>query len=172
MDRNETDNQTLKLRAAQAADSELIWEWVNDPATRAVSFSTEPIPWEHHSRWFSEKLLDPCCLFFIILSPDDSPIGQIRYDTIGKEAVVSVSLAAAERGKGYGRQAIQLASQQVFDMTAVEIIHAYIKPDNLSSIRAFTRAGFLDLGLTEVRGNLAKNYTLQRKTHDGQLSTL
>ena len=156
--------QMVKLRAVRAEDSELIWQWANDPATRSASFSSEPIPWESHCKWFVAKLLDPGCLFFIILSPDDIPIGQIRYELAGREAVISVSLAVDQRSKGYGSQAIQLASEGIFSRTEVAIIHAYIKPGNLSSIQAFTRAGFLDSGVVEVRGNLVRKYSMQRNT--------
>jgi len=163
MDLNQTTSRVLKLRFVKAEDCSMIWEWANDPTIRSVSFSSEPIPWESHSKWFSAKLLDPNCLFFMVLGLNDIPIGQIRYEVDGNEAVVSVSLAPGQRGKGYGGQVIQLASQKVFDSTHVELIHAYIKPDNLSSIRAFTRAGFSDSGLVEVRRNLARDYIIQRK---------
>jgi RimJ/RimL family protein N-acetyltransferase len=80
--------------------------------------------------------------------------------------VISVSLAVDQRGKGYGSQAIQLASEDILSRTKVASIHAYIKPGNLSSIQAFTRAGFLDSGAVEVRGNLARKYTMQRSTQN------
>jgi RimJ/RimL family protein N-acetyltransferase len=156
-------DRILKLRLVQAGDCSMIWEWANDPTIRSVSFSSEPIPWESHSKWFFAKLLDPNCLFFMVLGPNDIPIGQIRYEVDGNEAVVSVSLAPGQRGKGYGSQVIQSASQKVFDSTHVELIHAYVKPNNLSSIRAFTSAGFSDSGLVEVRRNLARDYIIQRK---------
>lgn len=152
----------IKLRPVEFTDSKTIWEWANEPTTRSVSFSPEPIPWEQHSRWFSEKLLDPHCLFFMVLGADDMPIGQVRYDTDGNEAVISVGLAADHRGQGYGSQAIQLASRHVFARTAIEAIHAYIKPDNSSSIRAFTRAGFIDCASIEVHGTVARHYILRR----------
>jgi RimJ/RimL family protein N-acetyltransferase len=163
MDLDSTTGLVLKLRFVNAEDCKRIWEWANDPTIRSVSFSSEPIPWENHCRWFSAKLLDPNCLFFIALSPGNIPIGQIRYEVNGKEAVVSVSLAPDQRGKGYGSHVIQLASQNLFSSTSVELIHAYIKPDNLSSIRAFARAGFSDSGFVEVRGSLALDYIMRRK---------
>ncbi len=174
MNLDQASSQVLKLRFVIAEDCKMIWEWANDPAIRSVSFSTEPISWENHSKWFSAKLLDPDCLFFIVLGSDDIPIGQIRYEVGGNEAVVSVSVAPGERGKGYGSQIIQSASQKVFESTPIVLIHAYIKPDNLSSIRAFTRAGFSYSGLVEVRGNLAQDYIMQRKVEkdDKKLSTL
>jgi RimJ/RimL family protein N-acetyltransferase len=174
MNFNKTSNPPLTLRPVTVDDCKMIWEWANDPTIRSVSFSSEPIPWERHSQWFQSKLIDANCLFFIALDADGIPIGQIRYELQGTEAVVSVSLAAGQRGKGYGAHIIQSASQQVFESTSVRLIHAYIKPDNLSSIRAFTRAGFSDFGPVDVNGNIARDYRIQRKSenNESKLSTL
>lgn len=172
MDFDDANRRTLRFRDASIEDSRMIWEWANDPATRLASFSSESIPWEQHRNWFTAKLVDPCCLFFIVLSPDDLPIGQIRFQLDGKEAVISVSMDASQRGKGYGSQAVRAVSESVFATTAVEIIHAYIKPENLFSIRAFTKAGFQEVGFAEIQGNLARDYTLKRDVYGTQLSAL
>jgi RimJ/RimL family protein N-acetyltransferase len=161
MNLNQRSGQVLKLRSVRAEDCKLLWEWANDPTIRLVSFSSESISWESHVKWFSAKLHDPNCLFFVALDLDDIPIGQIRYEINGDEATVSVSLAPDQRGKGYGSQIIQFASHKVFESTPVKLIHAYIKPDNLSSIRAFKRAGFVYSKTVDVRGNPAEDYIIQ-----------
>lgn len=143
-------------------DCQLIWEWANDPVTRAVSFSSEPILWEGHVPWFSAKLADSNCMFFMVLDAHDLPIGQIRLEVDESEATISVALAPSQRGKGYGARIIQLASQKVFDRMQIEIIHAYIKPDNTASIRAFAKAGFSKAGIITVHGNQALDFVLLR----------
>ena len=154
----------LRLRLVQAEDCRMIWEWANDPTTRAVSFTTESISWESHVRWFSAKLSDPNCLFFVALDSNDVPIGQVRFAMDGPEAVISVSLAFDQRGKGYGSQIIRKATQRVFASTAVRLIHAYIRPENIQSIQAFIRAGFLDNGLIAMHKVPARDYTIQRES--------
>lgn len=156
------NHNKLALRPVQADDCHLIWEWVNDPATRANSFSTAPIPWERHRNWFMTKLADPQSRFYLALDSVAAPIGQIRYQIEGQTAVVSVSLAPNQRGRGYSDQIIQLASQQIFENTAVKLIHAYIKPDNVASIRAFTKAGFVSGGTTEMEGHSALHFVLRK----------
>jgi spore coat polysaccharide biosynthesis predicted glycosyltransferase SpsG len=52
------NEDTLSLRPANADDARLIWEWASDPTVRAVSFTSVPIPWETHVRWFDSKLSD------------------------------------------------------------------------------------------------------------------
>ena len=63
-------------------------------------FSSEPIPWEQHQHWFDNKLNDPGCVFFIALDVEGAPIGQMRFDVDGEEAVISVSLAEQFHGLG------------------------------------------------------------------------
>ena len=45
------DNQTfgeINLRLAVVDDVFLLWQWANDPMTRANSFNTEAISWNVH----------------------------------------------------------------------------------------------------------------------------
>ena len=49
--------------------------------------------------------------------------------------------------------------------TNVNIIHAYIKQDNITSIRAFAKVGFINAGMAEVHGCPALHYVL-RETQD------
>jgi len=156
------EGHELTLRPVQASDSRLIWEWANDPTTRALSFSSEPIPWEQHVAWFTARLADHQCRFYIVLDANAVPVGQIRYQMEGEDAIVSVNLAPDQRGRGYGSQVIRLGSQIVFASTAVNLIHAYVKPDNLASIRAFTKAGFANKGTVEVQGIQALHFVLRK----------
>jgi UDP-2,4-diacetamido-2,4,6-trideoxy-beta-L-altropyranose hydrolase len=155
-------NRELTLRSAQSGDCRLIWEWANDPLTRAVSFSSEPIFWQGHVKWFTARLADPNCLFYVALDAAKMPVGQIRYQIQGQEAVVSVSVSPGCRGRGYGSQIIRLASQKVFESTAVNLIHAYVKSDNVASVHSFSKAGFVNQGLAEIRGHSALHLVLQK----------
>lgn len=159
-------DRILKLRFVQAEDCGTIWEWANDPTTRAASFTKEFISWDSHVKWFSAKLSDPNCLFLIALDSDNVPVGQARFAIDGHEAVISVSLARNQRGKGYGSQLIHRAIQILFDNASVRLIHAYIKPDNIRSTRAFIRAGFIDHGLITMHGVSARDYIIRRESNN------
>lgn len=147
--------ESFRLRKVRQGDCELIWEWANDPETRALSFSSEVISWEQHVQWFESKLNDPRCIYFIAVDDKEGPIGQVRYDIVDREAVISVSIAVSLRGKGYGSTAIRLASQRFLKNSDVELIRAYIKPENASSKRAFLKAGFQEVGLSMVKESKA-----------------
>lgn len=153
----------LALRQVRDDDCRLLWEWADDPTVRAVSFSSESIPWERHVEWFQSKLEAPHCLFYIAVDDEGTPVGQARYDISGNEAVISISIAKEFRGRGYGSEIIQTASEQVFNVSSVGIIHAYIKQANEASTRAFSKAGFRDAGTTTIHGHRAAHPVLKRE---------
>jgi UDP-2,4-diacetamido-2,4,6-trideoxy-beta-L-altropyranose hydrolase len=156
----------LKLRRAVEADGRLLWEWANEPGARAVSFSPESIAWETHAGWFNSKLNDPRCFLFVAENDEGEPVGQVRFDIDSSEAVISVSVDARSRGGGVGGELIRLGSRALFDAAPVALIHAYVKPDNRASVRAFEGAGYRRAGSVEVRGHEALDLVLQKGDGD------
>ena len=156
------EDRSLRLRPVREDDCRLLWEWANDPEARAVSFSSEPIAWEQHVEWFESKLKDPRCIFYIAMNSDGLPIGQVRYDLDGNEAVISISIDQRFRGKGYGSTIIWLASQKLFEVSDVTVIHAYVRQSNPASARAFVKAGFRNMGMRRIREHQAIHLVLQK----------
>ncbi|MBD2201233.1 UDP-2,4-diacetamido-2,4,6-trideoxy-beta-L-altropyranose hydrolase [Calothrix sp. FACHB-1219] len=140
----------LKLRWACQEDCRLLWEWSNDPEVRAVSFSTEPIPWEDHVQWFQSRLNSPNYIFYIGVDRNDIPIGQIRYELQVHEAIISINIDKKFRYQGYGCHLINLGCEKIFSESQVKIIHAYVKPYNTSSIKAFSQSGFKNIGNSKL----------------------
>jgi UDP-2,4-diacetamido-2,4,6-trideoxy-beta-L-altropyranose hydrolase len=141
----------LRLRKARENDCRLLWEWRNDPAVRAVSFFSEPIPWKNHIEWFRSKLNDPGCILYIATNSDGIPIGQIRYEIKGREAIVSISIEKNSRGKSYGSTLLELSAHEVFGTSQITTIHAYVKEKNESSIRVFEKAGYRHIGAAKIK---------------------
>lgn len=147
--------QTLALRRASESDCALLWEWVNDPDVRASAFRSEVIPYEKHRQWFSAKLGDSLCFQFIALDIHNTPIGQVRFDVKNGEAEVDVSIARNQRGKGYSSSLIRKSVQELQRMTTTHTVHAFVKPENETSLNAFQRTGFTRLSLEMVKGHHA-----------------
>lgn len=133
------------LRRATGDDCRLLFEWANDPEARASSFSTKPIAWDEHEAWFRARVASPDHRLYIAMD-GARPAGYVRYQLDGPRAVVSVSLARAYRGRGYGSRIIAAGSDELFATTGVTRIDAYVKPENVASLRAFRSAGFADAG--------------------------
>jgi len=145
----------LNLRAATSEDARLIFDWANDPAVRAVSFSSEPIAWENHLTWFTAKLGDANYRIWVAEDKAGTPVGQVRFQIDGDAATVSISLDAGHRGKNRGSLLIWTACRKLFTESAISHVLAYIKPDNNASVRAFEKAGFQGWDEATVKGSSA-----------------
>jgi RimJ/RimL family protein N-acetyltransferase len=154
----------LSLRPAVEGDCALLFEWANDPETRRNSFSAERIRWPEHREWFARLLGEPDRWLYLLMAPGDEPIGQVRFERLGeREAEVSMSLAAAWRGRGLASDAIRLATDRAMRDAGLELIHAHVKPANAPSLRAFLRAGYAEHGAIEHRGHEAVHLTAGRR---------
>ncbi|MGB6476311.1 MAG: UDP-2,4-diacetamido-2,4,6-trideoxy-beta-L-altropyranose hydrolase [Candidatus Sulfotelmatobacter sp.] len=152
------------LRRATAHDSRLLWEWANDAAVRAASFSTSPIPWETHEAWFAEKLSQEKCLILIAEDEKGSAVGQIRFDRRPEgDCEVDVSIAPVKRGKGLAAVVIRNGARRVLSEGRCVRIHAFVKAENRASRRAFEAAGFINLGEDDVKGHRAIHYVCARE---------
>jgi UDP-2,4-diacetamido-2,4,6-trideoxy-beta-L-altropyranose hydrolase len=132
----------VTLRPADEHDVRAFWEWRNDKAARAASFTPEPLPFEHHERWFRGRLADPDTLLYVILDPEGASVGYVRFSLEGRDAEISIALAPTTRGLGYGTAAIRRGCELVFATGRVSRVVARVKADNEASRRAFGRAGF------------------------------
>ena len=153
----------INLRKAAVKDCRLIWKWANDPLVRTESFSSDAIPYNEHIKWFGSKIKSSDCYFFIAENSDEKPIGQIRFELKGNEAVVSVSLDREFRNKGYGSKIIALAWKKLFQISDVNVIHACIKKENVVSASAFLKAGFTFLEETLIKEQRAVHFILKKK---------
>jgi UDP-2,4-diacetamido-2,4,6-trideoxy-beta-L-altropyranose hydrolase len=154
-------SKLIRFRRAGADDARLIWEWANDPAVRAASFHSAPIPWEDHQRWFAAQLCAPATHFFIA-ELEGQPVAQVRFVIEGEEAIISVSLSAALRGRRYSSAVLVRAAREIFRTTEIEHIVALIKPGNAASLRAFLRAGYHREDETTEAGQSALRCVLSR----------
>ena len=139
-------------REAVQADAELLWRWANDPGVRENSFSPDSIAFDSHSRWLAGKLSSADSTTYII-ERDGKPIGQVRYDrTNDDEAEIDVSIAADERSRGYGRQALDLTKAHALLDLRVEHVIGLVLATNEYSGAMFLKAGFVEQERRTVAG--------------------
>jgi spore coat polysaccharide biosynthesis predicted glycosyltransferase SpsG/L-amino acid N-acyltransferase YncA len=135
----------IRLRKATTNDCRRYFDWANDPAVRQQSFSSEPIPYEQHERWFAAKLADPAEHLYL-LSLDGQPMGQVRFSLTGERgetAIISYALAAPFRGRGLAAPMLERAiAQLAADQPTVQQLLGYVKNTNEASRRVFTSLEF------------------------------
>ncbi|GAB3773391.1 hypothetical protein GCM10028818_14860 [Spirosoma horti] len=164
----------LTYRTAQPADARLYFDWANDPDTRRQSFHSAPISLETHTSWFSRKLADPNALLLVFTDETKQPVGQVRFERtpvadMPDEIIIGLSVDARHRGKGLAFQLITEGCRVCRKEWGAVTIHAYIKPENQASVRAFERAGFRlsgESGKFDVSGRA----TIGRTTPGGPTS--
>lgn len=88
---------------------------------------------------------------FVIVLPDGTIIGRVGVFAIDlgkREAELGISIGESTQwGKGYGRQAIQLLVDSVFQTTDLARIYLYTFPENIRAQRCFAACGFRALGV-------------------------
>lgn len=131
----------IELRRAAPGDGRLLFEWANDQAVRAASFSTTPVEWETYLRWLEGHLADPECQLFIASLPGVGPVGQVRFDGAAT-AEIDVSVAEDHRGKGLDSAIVLAGLRQVFEDPGMDLVIARVKPTNAPSRRTFEEAAF------------------------------
>ena len=150
----------LRVRPATADDLMLVFEWANDPVTRSMSFEQNSISLADHKEWFSNVLSDNSSPFLIIEGEKHEgnwvPIAQVRFS---REGVINMSLDNKFRGQHLATPAIQQAIEYAKNTLNVDVITAYIKPENIASRKVFEKAGFHLQREATVKGSASLEYT-------------
>jgi UDP-2,4-diacetamido-2,4,6-trideoxy-beta-L-altropyranose hydrolase len=157
--------ESLSIRLIEEGDCRLLWEWANDPVVRVSAFSSEPIPWDGHVSWFREKLNDPSCRMFVALDATGVPVGQIRFGDRGVSDTgfdIDITVDGRFRGLGYASRLIELGINRAGAGSGVQQFHAFVKPENVASVKAFERAGFTAAETVTVKGQNATHYVFTR----------
>jgi RimJ/RimL family protein N-acetyltransferase len=131
----------VTLREATTTDARLLFEWRNDPGTRAASLDSQPLAWEEHVAWLKRVVADPRRALYVAVD-DRGPLGTARLDA-GEDdhATISITIAPERRGEGLATPLIAAACAR-----AGGPVVAIVKPENARSVRAFERAGFRRTG--------------------------
>ena len=147
----------VRVRPAEQADVRLVFEWANDPLTRAMSFHPEPISWAEHERWF-RRAMSTAALLFLIVEVEEgeawTPCCQVRID---QDGTVSISIAPGYRSRGLAVPALRAAMVHSRQRGRREL-KAFIKPENERSQKIFCQAGFEPVGEAEISGQRCLAY--------------
>ena len=134
----------LTLRLARNEDKEMLFQWRNMDEIVALGSTQRCVTWEEHSLWFDQALRGKLITLFLV-EANEVPIGLVRFDAKGKHGcIISTYLIPGETGKGRGVVIIQEACiRAVTAWRHLQWVEANIRYDNLRSVKAFKRAGFI-----------------------------
>lgn len=132
----------IALRRARAEDGEALFTWRNHEDVRRHSHSSEPIERETHDRWFTATLIDRQ-RDLLIAEHAGQPVGVLRYDVDGDEALVSIYLVPGCGGRGFGPAILRAGHRWLtLNRPRISAVRAEVHGDNAASHKAFREAGY------------------------------
>ncbi len=136
-------NIALSLRSVEEKDMKKLFLWRNHPEIRKYFFNNEPVVWDEHEKWFHDKINDPGSKIYIAIDKDRC-IGTIRFENRGDIVKCSVMVDPDCIGHGYGTKIIALGTKKYLAQTQTSKgIIAEVRVDNIRSLKAFQKAGFI-----------------------------
>ena len=154
------DISNVILARATVADMRFLFNLRNDPGVRAVSFNNNPVQWDKHRRWLLKTIANSSSCLFVV-KVNRRRVGQVRVDLHAGYGEISVSIAAASRRKGYAIISVDEVSRHIFKKyPKIKKIFAYIRPDNIASIKTFEMAGFSRQRIVKYKENKALKMAL------------
>lgn len=122
----------MELRRATINDAKMLFDWRNDPETRAMSRDTSELVMEDHVGWLNRRLplTDPG---LYIAEEDGHTVGTVRID----HDEISYTVAPLHRRKGIG-EAMLIKAREMFGQKI-----AKVKRDNVASVKVAERAGHI-----------------------------
>ncbi len=135
----------LELRKVVEGDIELLFELRNDVETRRQSFNSSSINYAEHKNWLSKKLVSKNCDFFIVIKEGMS-VGQVRIELEEEIGIINYSIVKEQRGQGLGTEVLELLKQKYI----CRVLVGKVKKDNVASIRAFKKAGYVEYNRQDI----------------------
>ena len=142
--------KSIRLRAPEPADIDILYHWENDPEIWHVSntiapysrFAIEQYVLNAGNDIFTSKQLR---LMIVPLECGSATAGAVDlfdYEPIHRRAGIGIMIDKAFRGKGYATEALSLILDYCSNILNLHQVYCNISEDNLASIRLFDEAGF------------------------------
>jgi len=152
------------IREAKTRDSRFIFDLSNEKIVRDNSIKKRKIGREEHIKWFNNKLNDNNYEFFVIYDEHNNFIGQIRYEISDDKAVVSISITKNFRVEKLASKILADSSAILFrNREKIERVFAYIRKENIASLRAFEKAGYIFEKNLNINNENYKLYILSKE---------
>ena len=135
-------NRKFILRLANIEDAECTYKWANNATVRQYALTQNEILKQEHVKWFSDKITDSNCLYYIALS-NNKAVGSFRLD-INKAgtALISYLLDPTFHGKGLGKLLLKAGIDKAKTDKRIGNFLGYVKDQNRASLNLFKANGF------------------------------
>jgi UDP-2,4-diacetamido-2,4,6-trideoxy-beta-L-altropyranose hydrolase len=140
-------DRSISLRLAKSGDWSLVYQWRNDPSTRAHFHDPAPLDIASHRAWWERSLSEPG-RWLLLVYCGSRAVGVLRFDRrTPHEADVSMYLDPQLVGLGLGVAVLDAGKRWLTTFEAgIRVLVASIRHDNRRSQAAFRAAGFRQRG--------------------------
>jgi len=143
------ENGQIKLRALEPEDLDALYKWENDADLWNCGATIAPYSKFAIKEYIADSRVDifqsKQLRLMIVWKDNGESVGTIDlydFDPINLRAGVGILIDAAYRGKGIGKQALQLMKDYAFDFLLLKQLFAYVPKQNEISLQLFSKAGY------------------------------
>ncbi len=162
-------NETIVLRPLEPTDLDTLYNWENDSALWVVSDTVAPYSraalWQYLENYTGD-IYSQRQLRLMITLVDGTPAGTIdflNFDPLNNRAELGLFIATELRGKGLGRQALELLTAYAREHLGLRQLYVYIALDNTVCLKMFEEYGYRRVGVIQSwvkRGNSYRDVAL------------
>lgn len=137
----------IVLTALRRDDAEMLFSWINDPATVRFNAPYAPVHEPSHMAWLEKVVADSSRIVFGVRDRETlrlvGVIQLIDLHPIHRSAELIIRIGSDEdRGRGLGIEALELAIDFAFRDRNLQRISLKVFANNARAIRAYEKAGF------------------------------
>lgn len=159
------NNDTITLRPLEPTDLDILYRWENDSALWAVSDTSAPYSrkalWSYLETYTGDIYAQRQLRLMITLTGNGTPIGTIdfmNFDPLNNRAELGLFVSQDYRGKGLGRQALELLTSYARDHIGLRQLYVYIALDNEVCLNLFKDFGYIQVGVLRSWVKRGTNY--------------
>ena len=163
-------NDTITLRALEPTDLDMLYQWENDTALWVVSDTIAPYSrkalWQYLQEDTGDIYVQRQLRLIITLTSDGTAVGTVdflNFDPLNNRAELGLFIATELRGKGLGRQALELLTAYAREHLGLRQLYVYIALDNTVCLKMFEEYGYRRVGVIQSwvkRGNSYRDVAL------------
>ncbi len=163
-------NENIALRPLEPTDLDTLYHWENDCALWVVSDTVAPYSraalWQYLEAYTGDIYAQRQLRLMITLASDGTPVGTIdflNFDPLNNRAELGLFIDSRYRGKGLGRQALELLTDYAREHLGLRQLYVYIAVDNEVCLKLFDSYGYLRVGIIKSwvkRGNTYRDVVL------------
>lgn len=149
----------VALGPLMQGDAQTLYQWMNDPPIMAANGCWRPVDGMDFATWFQAIGKDPARVTLAIRPAGGSRLAGylsiMAIHPVFRSAEMGITLAAEDRGQGWGREAMALGLAYGWSALDLERVSLRVYGDNPAAIRCYRAAGFTVEGVMRSAAFLA-----------------